>query len=102
MSKFWFKTSNYHPHITKVAIEKFTDSSVWIDGRRRARATDFEGYFPTFGDAKAHLLEKAEDKLANARHALQRAQGEHGNIAGLRDTTTANATQQRNATGGEG
>ena len=45
--------------------------------------TENSGIFPTWEQAHAALLIRAEARLNAARLQLQRAQGEHGNIVGM-------------------
>jgi hypothetical protein len=71
--------------IERVAVEKETESSVWINGRRNAKKTDYHSYFDTWDDAKRHLLTVAEKKVVGIRLNLERANDELGNIKGLRE-----------------
>ena len=80
MAAFW-----YRPKIEKVEIEKETDKSVWIDGRRHAKESSNEKYTDDFDEAKLFLLEIAERKLRSARLSLQNAQGFYGNVKGLKN-----------------
>lgn len=83
----WFKTTKWsHKNpIEAVEVERFTDSSVWIKGNRQARSAEWDQFWPTWGEAHAFLLRRAEQKLASARTALTMAQGHYGNIKGLRE-----------------
>jgi hypothetical protein len=58
----------YRPEVSIVSIERSTESSVWINGRRHARCSGYESFFETFDDAKAHLIGRARGELS----ALQR------------------------------
>lgn len=83
----WFKTyrSVYSaPRIDAVEIEKFSDSSVWVEGRRRARISTYDCYFPTWEEARDILMHDAEVELNHARRRLERAQGYHGNVKGMK------------------
>ncbi len=70
--------------IKPVEIERETDASVFIKGRRRAKRSSCESYFDTWEEAKAHLMSVAESKLNSARRELERCQGYYGNIKGLK------------------
>ena len=85
----WYVTSNWGKRIEPVEVEKSTDKSVWIEGNRRALISDYSSHFPTWAEAKEHLLGKAGRKLEAARAQLARAQAEYGNIKGLRDPNEA-------------
>lgn len=71
--------------IERVEVERETDSSVWVNGRRNAKRGEYWNYWNTWDDAKAFLLKEAEDNLISARLRLSKAQGEHGNIVGMKN-----------------
>jgi hypothetical protein len=69
-----------HQKITPVEIEKETHSSVWVDGRRRAKISDYAAYFTTFQMAHNYLagiasegVRVAEERLEYARAKLAAA-----------------------------
>lgn len=77
----WYKT--IFKKIEFCEIEKFTESSVWIpttDMRRqvqlsrRSRITDFECYFPSFGEAKEHLVKVYRQEMDSADKKLKARQ----------------------------
>lgn len=92
----WFQLE--FDRITAVQVVRHTDKSVvlWkkaftidraedkFEEVRRARLSDWRCYFPSWRDAHAHLLAKAEAELAAARHKLQAAQSRHGNVKGMK------------------
>ena len=82
-----YKTSgiSFGKLIEEVDIEKETDKSVWINGRRLSRRSSWDSYHDTWDDAKKFLLDIAEQKLTLARHVLNKAQSEYGNVKGLKD-----------------
>lgn len=79
----WYRTA--FRAIEAVDVEHWNDTSVWIGGRRRTRVSAWQALFPTWQEAHAHLLAEAELKLIAARRALELAQGEHGNIKGMKE-----------------
>jgi hypothetical protein len=73
--------------IKPVQCTKVTAGCVWPverKGRRESRLSDWCSYHDTWADAHAALLAKAERKLAAARLQLERAQGDHGRIKGMK------------------
>jgi hypothetical protein len=73
--------------IKPVQCTKVTTGYVWPverKGRRESRSSDWCSYHDTWADAHAALLAKAERELAAARLQLQRAQGDHGRIKGMK------------------
>ena len=66
--------------ITEVEVERETAESVWVNGRRHKKGGHF---FDTWEAAHSHLMERADEKLSQARRSLQSAQCLHGNIKGM-------------------
>jgi hypothetical protein len=79
--EMWFETCGYR--ITPMEIDRYTGSSVWVRGSRCSR-TGWRSFFPTWAEAHAHLLAKAEAELVSARRQLEHAQGRHGQVKGMR------------------
>lgn len=79
----WWQAGGY-PLIHAVEVEKATESSVWIKGRRKSRFGGYVSFFPTFEEAKAFLQEKADRNVASLRVQLERANGHAGNIRGMK------------------
>jgi hypothetical protein len=95
----WFKArfcdyvssyGNYN-QIVPVTVERATDSFVWIGGRRHAkRSTDYDQYFPTWDEAQAWLIERADEAVAYRREKL--ANAEDARAAILANKPSAPAT----------
>lgn len=62
------------PSVERVEVERFTDSSVWIKGRRNARVSSYESYFFTREEALEHLRIIFSSRLEMAKMRLKRAQ----------------------------
>lgn len=81
----WFQTNGLAPRITPVEVERITERFVVLpNGRRAARGGTCESYFPTWEDAKVHLMTDAGNDVLAARRALEVANATLGNIKGLR------------------
>jgi hypothetical protein len=59
----WYRTRWHDSHsritgaeIAEVEILKCTSSTVWVDGRRRAKRSDFENYFETKEEARQFII----------------------------------------------
>jgi hypothetical protein len=57
-------------YIEEVEVERETESSVWIKGRRNAKVTDYAMYFDTWEDAHDYLLKKCDEKIAYAKNQV--------------------------------
>jgi hypothetical protein len=69
-SRVWFNVYPALNRITEVEVEKVTEASVVIQGRRHARATESEFYEPTLEAAKARLIDYHEMKVSKAATML--------------------------------
>lgn len=81
-----YKTTSFSG-ITSVEIERETDSSVYINGRRRSKRSEYEDYFDTWEEAHEFLTRRAQDDVESARHVLERANSRLGNIKGMKKPT---------------
>ena len=102
MSETWFNVRKYGNKIEPVSVERSTASSVWIGGRRNARDSEWDSYFPSWTEAHSYLLQRAEVNLDRVRRSLQVAQSELGHVKGMKPPAIANATQQRKEPGHAG
>jgi len=82
--------------IERVECIKVTAHYVWPRddqwGGREARASDRHSYYETWEDAHQAALARAENKLARCRRELERAQGDHGRIKGMKPPADAEVT----------
>ena len=84
-----YRTNKWYTNIVEVEVTRFNDKSIWkiVNGkeRREGRNSEIYNYHTTWKEAHDFLLKCAEEKLNNARLALQKAQGEYGNIKGMKE-----------------
>lgn len=60
--------------IEEVEVERETSSSVYVGGRRCAKASDWRNYFDTYAEAKACVLGRLEADAAQAKDRLDYAE----------------------------
>lgn len=60
--------------IHAVNVERSTESSVWMGGRRRARTSEYEQYWETWQEAHAYLLRRVTNTVRVCRNELERAE----------------------------
>jgi len=70
-----------------VECERESDSSVWIDGRRHLKESDYESYFETFLQAKLHLINRAQDRVNAGTRRLKFATDALDAVHKLKDPT---------------
>lgn len=73
MTEIWFKTKNYSHKIVCVRVDKHTDKSVFVNGVRTARFSDFTCFYPNFEEAQYAVLMRLECEQENAKRGLDRA-----------------------------
>jgi hypothetical protein len=72
--KYLIKSWNYHKErpILEIEIERETASSIWINGSRELKITQYRKYFDTFEDAKKYLINKTKSTILNANNSIER------------------------------
>lgn len=84
----WKAVNGWGPKIEATEIAGETESMVVLGmgslGRRARKITDYDSYHDTWEEAQAHLLAKAEQRLAAARRVLAHEQDVYGNIKGMK------------------
>ena len=65
----WF---NIGAKITPVEVERETESSVWVKGRRSKKRTDFENYYDTWEQARDAFIHHAERAISSEKALLAR------------------------------
>ena len=69
--------------IDEIEIERETDTSVWVNGRRHLKTSDMFQYWDTWDEAFEYLRDKAHQKISGIRNELTRAQDELAAILNL-------------------
>lgn len=69
----WYRTHRLVARIDPGGVDKHNDKSVWIKGRRSARISSFDSYFPTWEQAHEALLASAEVELDAKKRQMDRA-----------------------------
>lgn len=77
--------------IEQINVLRETELCVFLqEGRKERRVNKIgyrESYFSSWEEAHAFLLDKANERLLSARRELERAQGNYGNIKGMKKPT---------------
>jgi hypothetical protein len=65
MPETWYRAVSWSREIEPVTVEKFTDGYIWTSSgrgklQRRARKAQSIWYFPTWAEARQHLLDRAK------------------------------------------
>ena len=71
--KKYLVTLWYRSLIREIEVERETESSVWIKGRRLAKFSNYEKYFSTWEDAHTFLLFEANKRKDLAERNLNDA-----------------------------
>lgn len=70
----WYEVSKWNWQIVEREVEKESEVSVWIGGRRRAKETYYDQLFPSLSEAKACLRRRAEREVERLRRELTYAE----------------------------
>lgn len=73
--------------VEKLEVTGETDHFVkLLNGRKEAKKTDWSAYFDSFDDAKNSLVDKAQNRVDSLRRQLETANGELGQIKGIKES----------------
>ena len=70
--------------ITEIEVERESDTSIWVNGKRRQKVTDYEIVHDTWDAAHSYLLATGETKVAHARRTLEEHKSYLGNVKGMK------------------
>jgi len=84
----WYKTGGWRKLIEAVEVERHTDDSVWIAGRRHARNSSFDKYFPSWTEARKHLVTGAEEMVKYAEQKLESDKKKLAEISAIPESAT--------------
>ena len=72
--------------VERLDIEKETEKTVTINGRRENKRSDWQNWHDTFDDAKQFLVDAAQREVDGLRRRLESAKGKLGNAKGMKAT----------------
>jgi hypothetical protein len=78
-------TGGWGKEIEAVEVERQTDNSVWIDGRRIKKMSNWKKYHDTWVKAWEYLLSVAQGRVEGAEIQLVSAEEYLKKIEGLRE-----------------
>jgi hypothetical protein len=85
----WVTTRWGDKQIKQVEVDRKTETSVWVEGRRRNIKSDWDNYHETWYDAYSFLLNRATDKRDRARENLERAEEQLAVVLEMQPQTDA-------------
>jgi hypothetical protein len=63
--------------ISRIEVEKLTDKTVIVEGRKRRIDSSWQQLYPTFEEAKLSRIEECREKLLRAERRLMEAKEEY-------------------------
>ena len=63
----------WKPWIEKVDVQRETDLSVWIRGRRESKNTNYYAFLDTFDEAKNRIIEEFGKKILQEQKSIERS-----------------------------
>jgi hypothetical protein len=74
-----------YPPIKKVEIQKETEKSVWINGKRISKRTKWLKYWSSFDEAKEHLIAVEQIAIKRLKSQLNQRENNLSNYKNLTD-----------------
>ena len=78
-----YRTGSYGVPIEEVKIDREKENSVWFNGPRNAKRSEWYNYFDTWEQAHKYLLNKYQETLLSTERKLKAAQREYDEIKKL-------------------
>lgn len=72
----WYEVYRPTSAIKKVDVKKETDSSVWVDGARKSKISDWYAYFTTYKMAYLFCVNKLSEKIEFAKSQLDHCESQ--------------------------
>ncbi len=69
----FYQTGGWSQPVEAVEVERSSENSIWVNGRRRARMSSYEKYWDTEKEAWDHLVKEAAYRLESATADMDRA-----------------------------
>lgn len=63
--------TRYDLSVVKIKADRANEKSVWIDGRRSSRFSDYYRYFDSFQEAKDWLIDRTTSRLERYEEKLE-------------------------------
>lgn len=84
--RIWYlaRDFSYIPEIKPVEVTRATESSVWVNGRRRAINSDLESFFRSWDQAKEFLLARSNAKKKSLQSRLDSEKSRHAKIFAMK------------------
>lgn len=80
----WFRV--WLGEVRTIKVQRATESSVWVNGRRRSRSGD-DAYFPTLDEAVACIVRRAGGRIEIARRQIEAAEKQIAKARALEAST---------------
>ncbi len=59
----YIPSTSWNPEIKEIEIERETEDSIWVKGRRSAKFSSYRCYVSTYAEAKERMEKLVEDDL---------------------------------------
>ncbi len=79
-----YKSTDCFIEIDEVEVDRETTSSVWVNGMKRAKTSDFHCYHDSYEEAKALIMSRCQMKVDRLKCQLMR---EEQNLARAKSLT---------------
>jgi hypothetical protein len=87
--KYWkARHGGWNKPLEEIEVEKETESTVWIDGRRNAKVSTYDNFFPTKEKAIEWLISQATHDVVSSSTKLDNANRQLAQYLELKSTLT--------------
>lgn len=76
----WYRVGPYSDKVEPVEVEKETAGFVVVGGRRNAKRSEYESYFPGEAEAGSFLIRRRQNALKDAQLKAQQARSALGEL----------------------
>jgi hypothetical protein len=71
--EIWYKVSKWCREPEPVEVIKYTDKSIYIDGRRRAIVSDWTTFYRTYEEAKDRIIRREQSIIKSSEAKIELA-----------------------------
>lgn len=66
----FYEVNRWRGTVDPIEVERETEVSIWIDGKKCARHTQYNDYYPSFDEAKMALINRIQRKITSLEAQL--------------------------------
>lgn len=88
----YYMSEKYPPYVKEVEVQKTTESSVWINGHRENKVSEYRSYHPSAIEAIEHLIQKQFAEVEMYKRYIHHYQAKLDEMESIKNNLLAKAT----------